>query len=204
MKNEIIIYISNNILNCYLKREKKYYTWNLSSKIMKYGKIIHRPKFQKELTFFFKKEKILKKFQKNILYFLVPPNFEEIDKEILKLSVEDINIYELKIIKENNLYSLRKNIMWINLNENYAYLSIKTNHHMLTILWNSSQGYSLIDFIKIQLKNYPKIKKLILIGSNRKIPEISNQLFVATKKRVLYYEEYDKYLIKTFLRHNLL
>lgn len=204
MKNEIIMYLTNNTIHCYIKKEKKYFIWNLSPKILKYGKIVHRPKFQKELAEFFKKEKILKRFHRNIIYFLTPPIFEEVDKEILKLILEDFPINELKFIKENNLYQIRKNIIWINLNNTYAYIFMKTNHHIITMLWHNNQGIKLEELVKNQLSIYPKIKKIILIGTNKDLPIISETLAKNTQKRVLYYEDYDKYLIKTFLRHNLI
>lgn len=202
MKNELIMYLTDKEIICYQKKEAKYFSWKIDSKIIKFGKVIHRPKFQNELNKFFKKEKILKKFYRNIIYFLTPPTFEEIDKEIMQITLEDFLVSEVRFFKEVNLYQGKKNTIWVNIFDNYAYITFLNEKNKKTILWQKENEYSIEENIQRIIEKYPKIKKIICIGSIKTIPHISQKIEIMVKKRVLYYEDYDQYLIKMFLRHN--
>lgn len=202
MKNKIIMYLVDNEMICFVKKENRLLIHHLPPKILKQGKIIHRPKFQKEFTYFLKKNKILKKFHKNIIYLITPPNFEEIDKEIFFMITEDLPIESVKYIKEKNLYQLKKHTLWINYNQNYGFLTMINQKKEKTTIWEENNEILLIDYIKKIIMNNNHIKQIILIGTNRKIPEYTKKLEQLTKKRVLYYENYDNFFITRIIRHN--
>ena len=58
------------------------------------------------------------------------------------------------------------------------------------------------EFIKRLLKNEQSIKKIILIGSNKNIPLMAKEYENLFEKRILYYENYDKYLLNQTNWHN--
>jgi len=197
------MYLADNHIVFYLQKEKSFLKYNLSKKILKNGKIIHRPKFVREFKIFLKKNKIVKKFQNNVLYLITPPNFNEIDKEIIKLVFEDLPFQEMKIIKSINLYQLKKNTLWIDYNQDYAFLtSLRKNKKESIVIEKQEWNHSLETLIAQYLKTYPQLKKVILIGHNPEIPNITTKLIKQLKKIVLYYENYDKYLIEQAIRHN--
>ena len=59
MQNKNYIYLVENQIQFYNKKEDKYYYYELSKKILENGKIIHRPKFLREFKTFLKKNHIL-------------------------------------------------------------------------------------------------------------------------------------------------
>lgn len=204
MQNISYIYLVDNKIQCFCKKEQKYYEYVMPRKILEYGKIIHRPKFAKELQSFLRKNHLIKKFQKNILYFITPPNFYETDKEIIIKVFEELPFQEIKIIKEVETYHLKKNTLWININLDYMFMSYLEKHtkiHQLII--NNYLNYNFLEQIKIFLKNNPKIKKVYLFGTNPLIPNMVKELEQKTDKIFLYFENYENYILNKFIRHNL-
>ena len=55
MKNKLIMYLEDDNIHCFVKKENRLITYHLLPKTLKFGKIIHRPKFQKQLKTFLKK-----------------------------------------------------------------------------------------------------------------------------------------------------
>lgn len=203
MQNKIYLYLVDNTLQLYSKKENEIYEHVVSKKIIEDGKIIHRPKFLRELKIALKKNHLIKKFQKNILYFIVPPNFKEVDKEILKMLFEDLMFHEIKIIKEINYYHLRKNTAWINLNREYMFITylVKTKREV-ELLKNNTLSFNFLEQLKIFITNHPRIKKIYLFGTNEIIPEISKKLEREENKIILYFEDPKHQVIKEIIRHN--
>lgn len=200
MQNESYIYLIDNGFLFYNKRQKKLWNQSLANKIVEEGKILHRPKFLREFLLFLKKNKITKKWLGNVLYFISPPNFNEIDKEILKKTFDDLPFQKLEIIKESNLYQMKKNSAWINLNLDYAFITYLIKQKRETLILknnylNQNLENQIIKFLELNLK----IKKIFLIGTNPEIPIISKSIEKKTNKVILYYEEPQNYIINRFL-----
>lgn len=203
MTNKIYMYLVDDEIKLFLEKENILLNYVLSPKILKNGKVIHYPKFMKEFKNNIKKDRITKYFNKNILIWIVPPNFYQTDKEIIRLCFDELPFQELKIIKETNLYQWQKNLLWINLNKNYAFLSytIKTKKEIRT--WEEQNLFSIYEQIDKIIKNNPNIKKIIIIGNNLDIPEITTKLEKKYNKITLYYENYQEFIITTAIKHNL-
>lgn len=202
MQNQIIIYLTNNKILIYKKKEKEVIECSLSKKILENGKIIHRPKFTREFLYFIKKNHLLKPFRKNKLCVIVPPNFNEVDKEIWNRIFEDTSFQEIKYIKEINLYELKKNVLWINLNDEYAYFIYqKQQQKEFKIIYSNYLGKDYIEQIKDFLKLYKNIKKIYVIGNINQMDQICKKLEKETKKIILYYANPKEYLLK---RHNII
>ncbi len=197
------MYLVDDEIKLFLEKENILLNYVLSPKILKNGKVIHYPKFMKEFKNNIKKDRIIKYFNKNILIWIVPPNFYQTDKEIIRLCFDELPFQELKIIKETNLYQWQKNLLWINLNKNYAFLSytIKTKKEIRT--WEEQNLFSIYEQIDKIIKNNPNIKKIIIIGNNLDIPEITTKLEKKYNKITLYYENYQEFIITTAIKHNL-
>lgn len=197
------MYLVDDEIKLFLEKENILLNYVLSPKILKNGKVIHYPKFMKEFKNNIKKDRITKYFNKNILIWIVPPNFYQTDKEIIRLCFDELPFQELKIIKETNLYQWQKNLLWINLNKNYAFLSytIKTKKEIRT--WEEQNLFSIYEQIDKIIKNNPNIKKIIIIGNNLDIPEITTKLEKKYNKITLYYENYQEFIITTAIKHNL-
>ena len=197
------MYLVDDEMKLFLEKENILLNYVLSPKILKNGKVIHYPKFMKEFKNNIKKDRITKYFNKNILIWIVPPNFYQTDKEIIRLCFDELPFQELKIIKETNLYQWQKNLLWINLNKNYEFLSytIKTKKEIRT--WEEQNLFSIYEQIDKIIKNNPNIKKIIIIGNNLDIPEITTKLEKKYNKITLYYENYQEFIITTAIKHNL-
>lgn len=203
VQNENYLYFIDNGFLFYSRKENKYWTQCLSNKILENGKIIHRPKFLREFQIFLKKRKIIKKFSQNVLCVIVPPNFNEIDKEILKKIFDDLPFQKLRIIKEWNVYNLKKNTLWINLNLDYAYLTyLKKQKKETIILKNNYLSLNFEEQIVLFLKNNANIKKVFFCGTNPEISMLSQRIEKRTKKIILYFEDASKYILKESIRHN--
>ncbi len=203
MKNQIILYLVDDRINSYQQKEKKLLEYQLPKKIIKNGKITHHPKFIKEFNKFLKQNKIIHKFQRNIIWCIIPPNFEQTDVELMRNIFEDFPIDDIKFIKETNLYQLKKRTLWINKNETYAFLTILKKNQFETYLWDQTYLLNIIEYINKILAMNKSIKRIILIGTDPNIPAYVCQLQKQTNKIVLYYEDHKNYLINKLIRHNL-
>lgn len=204
MQNDNYLYIVDNTIEFYQKKSKQFFEYNLSKKIVEQGKIVHQPKFLREFQNFLKKNHIIKKLQKNNLYIIIPPKFNEIDKETWKQIFENTSFQKMKFVKETNCYSLKKNVLWINLNQDYAYLTYLSKHHKESlVLQNNYLGYNLAEQLLRFLEQNKSIKKIFLFGSNKEINQISEKIEKITKKMVLYFERAKYYIINETTRHNL-
>jgi len=203
MQNKNYIYLVENQIQFYNKKEDKYYYYELSKKILENGKIIHRPKFLREFKTFLKKNHIIRKFQKNILYFIIPPTFNEIDKEIIKKIFDELSFHEIKFLKELNIYKMKKNVLWVNLNDNYMFLNYLLKHNKESIiLKNNYLNLNLLDQLIIFLNNNKNIKKIYLFGTNHEIASFSEKIENKIKCIVLYFEESYNYILKQNVKHN--
>jgi len=54
MKNKLIMYLEDDNIHCFVKKENRLITYHLLPKTLKFGKIIHRPKFLREFKLFLK------------------------------------------------------------------------------------------------------------------------------------------------------
>lgn len=204
MQNNIYLYLVDNKLQIALQKEKKIKEFSLSKKVIEYGKVIHRPKFTRELGSIFKKNHIIKKFQKNNLYVITPPNFNEVDKEIWIHIFEDLPIQKISCLKEVNYYQLKKNTLWINLNREYAYITYLEKHHnKIELLKDNYLCYNFLEQLKLFLKANPRIKKVYLFGNNSDINNIRKKLENETGKIIFYFESPKNYLLIQVFRHNI-
>ncbi|MCI8394507.1 MAG: hypothetical protein HFH86_03390 [Bacilli bacterium] len=201
MINEIYLYFADNLVQCYHLKSNRFIEIKLSKRIFKEGKIIHRPKFLHEFKVLLKKYKLIKNFQKNKIYLITPPNFEEVDKEIIKIIFEDLPIQELKLIKETSLYKMKKNELWINFNETYAFLTTSHKEKKETIIWNDI-GFNFLEVLKRFLLSYPRIKKIIIIGHGKLLYQKVKEIEKECQKKTFYYEEPHKFLLTYFTRLN--
>lgn len=205
MQSVNYLYLVDNLIVIYQRKEQRFLEYTLSNKIIEFGKIIHRPKFTREFQIFLKKNHIIKRFQKNILIIITPPNFNEVDKEIWNRIFEDIPFQEIKYTKETNYYELKKNTLWVNVQNSYAYLTylFKNQKNSITIQ-NNYLNLSLFEQLKTFLLLHPQLKKVYLFGASSDIVEKSKKLEKNTNKIILYFENSKFYLINTIERHNLI
>ena len=174
-------------------------------KIISEGKIIHRPKFVKFFHLFIKKHHFLKPFCNHMLYIIIPSCFEEVDKEILKNTFDDLKFTECHLIKETNLIPIKRNELWIHWNDNYLqmfFMDRKQNLECETL----KEGFlrtSLDDQVIQFLKKDNKIRKVFIYGQNKKIPSNCSQIIKKTNKNCYYFEDFDNYLLKLIKKHKL-
>ncbi len=203
MQNDNYLYIVDNLIVWYQKKTNQYFQYVLPKKVVEFGKIINRPKFLREFQLFLKKNSILKKFQKNNLYLIIPPNFNEIDKEIWKLIFDSMSFQKMRFIKETSCYTLKKNVLWINLNQDYAFLTYLTKYRKETcLLQNNYLGNNLLEQLYQFLEKNKNIKKLFLLGNMEEIKQISKKIEQKTNKIVMYFESPKYYLLSKIIRHN--
>lgn len=197
------LYLVDDKIMFYNQEKNDFLEYKLLKKTIEKGKIINYPKFLREFKMFLKQNKVIKKFKKNSLTIITPPHFYEIDKEIIKKIFDELPFQEIKMIKEINIFSFKKNILWINLNTNYAILFYQNkNTKDYKILEKNYLNKSLESQINIFLTQNPKIKKIYIYGNNSNIPEISKQIESKSQKVVLYFESSNLYLFNKIIRHN--
>ena len=205
MQNDNYLYIADNKIEFYQKKTEQFFEYILPKKVVEHGKIINYPKFLSEFLLFLKKYQILKKFQKNNLYIIIPPNFNEIDKEIWKIIFDNLSLHKMKFIKETSCYNLKKNVLWLNLNQEYAYLTYLTKHQKETkLLQDNYLGINFIEQLKMFLDMNKNIKKIFLFGNSSEINQYCKKIESQTNKIVLYFENPKYYLLSHIIRHNLI
>ena len=118
------------------------------------------------------------------------------DKEILRNIFEETSFQEIKLSKETNKYQVKKNTLWINLNQDYAFLIYSSKQkQQIQILKNNYLNKDIQEQIIIFLKENPNFKKIYILGINQKIPEIAKNIEIKTNKIVLYFENAKTYLL---------
>lgn len=205
-KLQNILIINDHGFQFFSEKKQKNFQKILSHKIVKYGKIIHSPKFLREMNQFIKENHLTNKLQMNELIFLTPPNFYEVDKEIIKQIFEDLPFNEIKFIKETNIYSIKKNEIWIHLEESYFYITKcdKLMHIETECLPYNLWKINFESLVQAYLKLNIKVKKIIIFGNNKYIPKMAAKIEKKESIKTFYFENYQTYLIdclKSTIKH---
>lgn len=190
----ITLYLYENTIQYIEKEEIKEY--HMSKKAMSYGKIKNIPIFEENLNKLIKKEKWSNLFHAKKINIITPTHYEEIDKEVLTVVLNNNGIKEIEFIKEINLLDIKNNQIIINLHKTYLTLvkqekgNIKNYFYPLNIFKNTEEALNYI------IKKYSKKFRYIFLGSNENIPILLEKIM---NNNIFYYNELRNYLILKYI-----
>ena len=192
----VVIYLYENVIQ-YLQN-KKIHEFTISKKAMQYGKIKNIPLFEKELHKLIKKEKWVTFIHSISLKIILPIHYEETDKELLTILLNNNGIKKISYLKEENLLSCQKDQMLIELHQNYflTYKNEKINWVKFCPLNIFQKETEAMRYLFKKEKNQTSF---LFFGSNSKIPSLINKI---QKKNCLYYNNYKTYLLENFTLQN--
>lgn len=113
------LYIVDNYLFYYHQKESKIYRLKIKSGVLKDGKIVNPKSFKSELSNVMGKAKLLHLIMPEKITIINNDSYEEIDKELLSTSFEELNFKVIKFIKESKLLDLKK-ANYISVNNDYV------------------------------------------------------------------------------------
>ncbi len=189
----ILIYPYENVIQYKEKGIIKEYT--VSKKAMQYGKIKNIPIFEYEIGKLIKKEHWVTLLKSKKITLILPIHYNEIDKEIFTVLLNNNGIKNIKYKKETSLLEKKNNKVIINIHKTYCNIvETKENasYKFLPLNIFSSQD----DFLKFLLIHYSKETQFLLYGSNEEI------ITIIKKKRVqniFYYNNPKNYLITKYI-----
>ncbi len=185
----ITIYPYENVIQ--YEENEKVQEFRLSKKAMKYGKIINIPRFEKELEELIKRENWKKRMKPKKFLLLLPIHYEEVDKELFTVLLNNAGIKKITYQKEQSRLPLKKNDTYINIHETYITLieKKKTISKKMYSIDVFQSIYKTLDFI---FTNQQGKTKYLLYGSNQNIPNIVNAY---QKENLYFYNNYKTFII---------
>jgi len=190
----ITIYLYENIIQYKEKEEIKEFI--MSPKGMKEGKIKNIPIFEENIGKLIKKEKWSTLFHSKELMVILPIHYEEIDKEILTIVLNNNGIRHIKYKKENNLIEMKKNQIIINLHHTYFTLTKKEKDKIKNYYYPLNIFPSIEEALKYVIKQSSKKCRFHFIGSNERLPKIIEKI---VDQNIFYYNNFKTFLITKYI-----
>ena len=184
----ILFPFDNTIL---YKENKSIKEIELSTSAMEEGKIKNIPIFEEELRKESKKRKWITLFQSKMLQLILPMDYNEKEKEVFIVILENIGFHNIKCKKEK--IPIKKNQVFLELHKNYlnkVYLNknqVIQEKYPYYILGNIEKTISYI------ISNYPFKKRFYFIGSYPHIPSLVKSL---NQRNVFYYLDAKTFILK--------
>jgi len=180
----VTIYLFENIIQYKEKEEIKEYS--MPTNAMKYGKIINIPIFESAFNKLAKKEKWICWYKSKSMTIILPVHYEETDKEVLTVVLNNIGIKKITYKKEINILNIKNNQKILNIHENYVTTieqkkgNKKIYFYPTNIFLNTE---SLISFI---LKNDKSKYRYYILGSKKNISKVVETI---NKTNIYYYKK---------------
>ncbi len=175
------------------KKNKKYEKVFIN---LKKDEITDEQKFYFELNQFIRKSKIkIPLFGYKVLFY-INDNINDIQKNKFKEFLED---YFQKVIflKLSNQLPLNKNTVILNVTENYIDIfGIKKSEKYVLRIENVIFNNNPFNTIKHIIQTLIKPKKIILFGTNNKIPKLTDKINKELNINSYYYEDYTNYFLE--------
>ena len=189
----IAIYLFENIIQYKEKEEIKEFI--MPKKAMEYGKIKNIPIFEEYLGKLIKREQWVTLFQSKPIAILLPLFYEEVDREILTVILNNLGIKNIKYKKELSLYDKKNNQLILNVHINY--ITVYYQHKGIAI----KRFYPLNIYVNIEeaIKNIQKNYKnttIYFLGSNPKLTILIKKL---NSHRCFYYQNHRTILLEKYI-----
>lgn len=190
----ITIYPYENSIQYQEKTEIKEFI--MSPKSMQYGKIKNIPIFEENLSKLIKQEKWVTLFKSKSIRIILPIHYEEIDKEIITVILNNLGIKNIKYIKETNLLEIKNNQIILNVHETYITMIKKSKKNTINYFYPANIFPSIEHIIKNIIKENSSKYRYIFLGSNTNIPKmIENQ----ENNNLFYYKNYKNYYLTKYI-----
>ncbi len=194
MKERFVIYISDNVL--FLKDRKKAKIYQKQCQYLQNDEIIEKQRFYFEVVDFFHQNKIKIPLFGTKAQMIIRNDLREVEKMLYKEIFEDY-FNNITFINITDCLPLKKSNALCNVSEHYLdYYYLKKNEpSFLRIdlqLFNNQETKAILYLFN----NIFCPQKLILFGNNTQIFSIADYLNKETKIKIMYDENYNKYVLK--------
>ncbi len=185
----IYLYPYENIIQYKEKEETS--EIELSTNALINGKINNIPIFEAELKHALKKKKWITLFQEKAITLVLPLEYNEKEKEVFLVILENIGLKKIKCIKAK--INLKKNKIVLEVHNNYLYKHYLNKKRIITEKYPYYIFKSAKKTIKYILDNQTKKNRFYFLGSNPKIPDLITYF---NQPNLYYYTDYKEHIIK--------
>ena len=189
----VAIYLFENIIQYKEKEEIKEFI--MPKKAMEYGKIKNIPIFEEYLSKLIKQEKWVNLFQSKPIAILLPLFYEETDKEILTVILNNLGIKNIKYKKELSIYDKKNNQLILNVHTNYITVYYQQKCAGIKRFYPLNIYHNIDEAIKHIQKNY-KNTTMYLLGSNSKLANLIKKI---DSHRCFYYQNHRTILLEKYI-----
>ncbi len=190
----ITLYLFENIIQYKEKEEIKEFVF--PKKAMKYGKIRNIPLFEKKLEELVKKEKWVSFFQTKQITIILPLHYEEIDKEILLMLLNELGFKKTKTKKEINLYKRKNNQVILNIHNSYATLFVQKKGKTIKKFYPTNIFFNVEKMLNFILQNYENESLFHIMGS---YPNMKTLVKNLANTKCLYFKNSRTYLLEKYI-----
>lgn len=190
----ITIYLYENIIEYKEKESIKEFIF--PKEAMEYGKIKNIPIFEETLKRLIQKEKWNKLLFSKTIHIILPLHYNELDKEILTVLLNNNGIKNIRYMREIHLLDLKKNNIIINLHNTYLTLIKKEKQKTIILFYPINIFKNIQNTLDYILKNNKQNTKIFFLGSNKNIPSI---VLSQKNNKLFYYKNHRNYLITKYI-----
>lgn len=191
--NTIIMYLVDNKIVVY---NQKIIIETFEKNIVHNGKINKPHEFYHCLENYVKKHKLNKSLFNNNICFLLEPGATNTDKEVINNIFTKLSFNNIEFINISSLLDIKKNKVWILLNDTYLYLiytNYKTKKDYIFIEYKIFKNNT--NLIINHLLHFTKNKSVIISGISKKLEEFSSKLETLNNGKVYYMNDSISYYI---------
>lgn len=184
----IYFYPYENIIQYKTKEEIK--ELKLSPKAMENGRVKNIPIFQSELKKICQKNKWLTIFKSKQITLILPLDYNEKEKEVFLVILENIGFRNIKWQKEK--LNLKKNKVILEIHKTYLNKIYLKKKKIMIEKYPFYIFHNALKTIEYILANQEKKNRFYFLGSNSKIPAFITAL---NQKNLYYFQDYKEYII---------
>lgn len=197
-QNKNILYLVDDYILLYRKKENRYYKYKVLNKSLKNGRIANSKLFIKSYQNFIQKNKLNNNLFGEKITIIVNPAFTKVDIDILTNIFSSLNYRKINVINEMKIYNFNMQNAFINYNEKYIILSyINDFKEKKTYLIENNllEEKELINVIKSKLQK----RNIFLFGLYKDIDNIAFKIEKKSNNVCYHFKNDETYLIDELL-----
>ena len=192
-----ILYLDDYI-NLYIDKKKQIYIIKPYKDTLKYGVIINKNKFINKMKKELLNIGLINNIFKNNITIIINNFYKDIDKEIIKEVLEELNFKAISFVQESKiLNNCKKNIL---INCNYSYFYVLYTDFLGNLKINVYNNDLINKELIVNIFNFFSKKEIYLYGKN--VQEFTN-ILDSKNKDYFIYEGKDNLIIKKIINDKI-
>ena len=192
-----ILYLDDYI-NLYIDKKKQIYIIKPYKDTLRYGVIINKNKFINKMKKELLNIGLINNIFKNNITIIINNFYKDIDKEIIKEVLEELNFKAISFVQESKiLNNCKKNIL---INCNYSYFYVLYTDFLGNLKINVYNNDLINKELIVNIFNFFSKKEIYLYGKN--VQEFTN-ILDSNNKDYFIYEGKDNLIIKKIINDKI-